>query len=63
LTITSDPDLRVVQGGNLVVPSAPCVVRELHHGRLGCGASPTLVPFFFFFQRQITESIKASGFK
>lgn len=62
LTITSDPDLRVVQLG--IATFQQQYVGDWNYvlAAATVAALPTLL-IFFFFQRQIVESIKNAGFK
>ena len=62
LTITSDPDLRVVQLG--IATFQQQYVGDWNYVLAAAtdAALPTLL-MFFFFQRQIVESIKNAGFK
>lgn len=62
LTITSDPDLRVVQVGISTVKQQYASSQQYVIAASMIAALPTLA-LFFFFQKQITESIKTSGFK
>jgi len=62
LTITSDPDLRVVQVGISTFHQQYASSESYIIAASTVAAIPTLI-LFFFFQRQITESIKTSGFK
>lgn len=62
LTITSDPDLRVVQVGISTFKQQYASSQQYVIAASMIAALPTLA-LFFFFQKQITESIKTSGFK
>lgn len=62
LTITSDPDLRVVQLGIATFQQQYAGDWNYVLAAATVAALPTLL-MFFFFQRQIVESIKSSGFK
>lgn len=62
LTITSDPDLRVVQVGISTFQQQYASAQSYIVAASTVAAIPTLL-MFFFFQKQITESIKTSGFK
>lgn len=62
LTITSNPDLRVVQVGISTFKQQYASSQQYVIAASMIAALPTLA-LFFFFQRQITESIKTSGFK
>ncbi|MFC7375683.1 carbohydrate ABC transporter permease [Brachybacterium sp. GCM10030267] len=62
LTITSDPDLRVVQLGIATFQQQYASDWNYVLAASTVAAMPTLL-IFFFFQRQIVESIKSSGFK
>ncbi|NNC13558.1 carbohydrate ABC transporter permease [Planctomonas sp. JC2975] len=62
LTITSNPDLRVVQVGISTFHQQYASSESYIVAASTVAAIPTLL-LFFFFQRQITESIKTSGFK
>lgn len=62
LTITSDPNLRVVQLG--IATFQQQYLADWHYvlAAATVAAAPTLLVFFFF-QKQIVESIKTAGFK
>jgi len=62
LTITSNPDLRVVQVGISTFHQQYASSESYIIAASTVAAIPTLL-LFFFFQKQITESIKTSGFK
>lgn len=62
LTITSDPELRVVQLGIATFQQQYAGDWNYVLAAATVAALPTLL-MFFFFQRQIVESIKSSGFK
>lgn len=62
LTITSDPDLRVVQLGIATFQQQYAGDWNYVLAAATVAALPTLL-MFFFFQRQIVESIKNAGFK
>ncbi|WP_114854464.1 carbohydrate ABC transporter permease [Brachybacterium sp. YJGR34] len=62
LTITSDPDLRVVQLGIATFQQQYASDWNYVLAAATIAAMPTLLVFFFF-QRQIVESIKSAGFK
>lgn len=62
LTITSDPDLRVVQVGISTFKQQYATSQQYVVAASMIAAIPTLA-MFFFFQKQITESIKTAGFK
>lgn len=62
LTITSNPDLRVVQLGIATFQQQYASDWNYVLAAATVAAMPTLLVFFFF-QRQIVESIKSSGFK
>lgn len=62
LTITSDPDLRVVQLGIATFQQQYASDWNYVLAAATIAALPTLL-IFFFFQRQIVESIKSAGFK
>jgi multiple sugar transport system permease protein len=62
LTITSNPDLRVVQVGIASFKQQYASNQNYIVAASTIAAIPTLL-LFFFFQKQITESIKTSGFK
>jgi len=62
LTITSDPDLRVVQVGISTFQQQYASDWNYVLAASTVAAVPTLL-LFFFFQKQIVESIKTSGFK
>lgn len=62
LTITSNPDLRVVQLGIATFQQQYQADWNYVLAAATIAALPTLLVFFFF-QRQIVESIKSSGFK
>jgi multiple sugar transport system permease protein len=62
LTITSDPDLRVVQLGIALFQQQYASDWNYVLAASTVAALPTLLVFFFF-QRQIVESIKSAGFK
>lgn len=62
LTITSDPNLRVVQLGIATFQQQYASDWNYVLAASTVAALPTLLVFFFF-QRQIVESIKTSGFK
>ena len=62
LTITSDPDLRVVQLGIATFQQQFASDWQYVLAAATVAAMPTLLVFFFF-QRQIVESIKNAGFK
>ncbi|CAM3385624.1 carbohydrate ABC transporter permease [Isoptericola cucumis] len=62
LTITSDPDLRVVQLGIATFGQQYLGDWNYVLAAATVAALPTLL-IFFFFQRQIVESIKNAGFK
>lgn len=62
LTITSNPDLRVVQVGISTFQQQYGSSQQYIVAASTIAAIPTLL-LFFFFQKQITESIKTSGFK
>lgn len=62
LTITSDPDLRVVQLGIATFQQQYAADWNYVLAAATIAALPTLL-IFFFFQRQIVESIKSAGFK
>lgn len=62
LTITSNPDLRVVQVGISTFQQQYASSQSYIVAASTVAAIPTLL-LFFFFQKQITESIKTSGFK
>jgi multiple sugar transport system permease protein len=62
LTITSNPDLRVVQVGISTFHQQYASSESYIVAASTVAAIPTLL-LFFFFQKQITESIKTSGFK
>jgi multiple sugar transport system permease protein len=62
LTITSNPDLRVVQVGISTFHQQYASSESYIIAASTIAAIPTLL-LFFFFQKQITESIKTSGFK
>jgi len=62
LTITSDPDLRVVQLGIATFQQQYAGDWNYVLAAATVAALPTLL-IFFFFQRQIVESIKNAGFK
>lgn len=62
LTITSNPDLRVVQLGIALFQQQYASDWNYVLAAATVAAMPTLLVFFFF-QRQIVESIKSAGFK
>ncbi|PJJ71367.1 multiple sugar transport system permease protein [Diaminobutyricimonas aerilata] len=62
LTITSNPDLRVVQVGISTFQQQYASDWNYVLAASTVAALPTLL-LFFFFQKQIVESIKTSGFK
>ncbi|MFC7405505.1 carbohydrate ABC transporter permease [Georgenia alba] len=62
LTITSDPDLRVVQLGIATFQQQYAADWNYVLAASTVAAMPTLL-IFFFFQKQIVESIKTAGFK
>ncbi|BDZ51391.1 sn-glycerol-3-phosphate transport system permease protein UgpE [Frondihabitans sucicola] len=62
LTITSNPNLRVVQVGISTFHQQYASSESYIIAASTVAAIPTLL-LFFFFQKQITESIKTSGFK
>ncbi|GAA1487853.1 carbohydrate ABC transporter permease [Brachybacterium sacelli] len=62
LTITSDPNLRVVQLGIATFQQQYAADWNYVLAAATVAAMPTLL-IFFFFQRQIVESIKSAGFK
>ncbi|MGC0143810.1 carbohydrate ABC transporter permease [Pseudactinotalea sp. Z1732] len=62
LTITSDPNLRVVQLGIATFQQQYTADWNYILAAATVAAAPTLLVFFFF-QRQIVESIKSAGFK
>lgn len=62
LTITSNPDLRVVQVGISTFQQQYASDWNYVLAASTVAALPTLM-LFFFFQKQIVESIKTSGFK
>lgn len=62
LTITSDPDLRVVQLGIATFQQQYASDWNYVLAAATIAALPTLL-IFFFFQKQIVESIKSAGFK
>ncbi|MFD1718255.1 carbohydrate ABC transporter permease [Georgenia deserti] len=62
LTITSDPDLRVVQLGIATFQQQYAADWNYVLAASTVAALPTLL-IFFFFQKQIVESIKTAGFK
>ncbi|MFJ3379443.1 carbohydrate ABC transporter permease [Curtobacterium sp. NPDC090217] len=62
LTIISNPDLRVVQVGISTFHQQYASSQSYIVAASTVAAIPTLL-LFFFFQKQITESIKTSGFK
>ncbi|GAA4430137.1 carbohydrate ABC transporter permease [Georgenia halophila] len=62
LTITSDPNLRVVQLGIATFQQQYASDWNYVLAASTVAALPTLL-IFFFFQRQIVESIKTAGFK
>lgn len=62
LTITSDPDLRVAQLGIATFQQQYAADWNYVLAAATIAALPTLL-IFFFFQRQIVESIKSAGFK
>ncbi|PZE73891.1 carbohydrate ABC transporter permease [Curtobacterium sp. MCBD17_019] len=62
LTITSNPNLRVVQVGIATFHQQYASSESYIVAASTVAAIPTLL-LFFFFQKQITESIKTAGFK
>ena len=62
LTVTSDPDLRVVQTGIASFQQQYSSAQNYIMAASTVVAMPTML-LFFIFQRQLVESIKTSGFK